>query len=326
VKRGLSSSAAEESLTTLIIPRLSSRLVPLNLGVLLKLGASYSRRVARVCFLLLPFHNSSLTRSQTTAAGAIVVEWNVHSEAKGGAGMWDSYVRLGGTNGTDLQLFECPTTDVGNRHCFAAFLAVHLTCHSTAYFEGTWIWLADHDVETLDSNQTTIYSGRGLLSESQGPVWLIGTGSEHHVIVNYNLAGAANHYLGLPQTESPYFQPNPPPPAPLFTTLPEWKDPIFKDNQTSAWGLHVSESRDILVFGAGLYSFFIDYNSTVCPTVGHVNCQSEILDVDSQSSVSIYSLATVGTVYQLSIDYCPVIPASQNGNGFSRTVTAWTPW
>ena len=259
------------------------------------------------------------------AAGAVVLQWNVHSEAKGGAGLWDSYVRLGGTAGSELQVTQCPKAGVGNRQCFAAFLAVHLTRHSSAYFEGTWIWLADHDFETLNADQITVYSGRGLLSESQGPVWLVGTGSEHHVIVNYNLAGAANHYLGLPQTESPYYQPNPPPPGPLFTTLPRWKDPSFNANQTSAWGLHITKSCDVLVFGAGLYSFFNDYD-TQCNAVDQLNCQSEILNVDSQSSVSIYSLATVGTTYQLSIDSSPVIPAAENGNGFSRTVTAWTSW
>ena len=264
-------------------------------------------------------------RSQTTAAGAIIVQWNAHSRTKGGAGMWDSYVRIGGTAGSELQLSQCPTTDIGNPQCFAAFLGVHLSRYSSAYFEGTWIWLADHDVETFDGNQTTIYSGRGLLSESQGPVWFVGTAAEHHVIVNYNLAGAANHFIGLPQTESPYFQPNPPPPRPL-TTNPDWKDPSFDANETSAWGLHVTDSEDILVFGAGLYSFFINYNSTLCSAADQLNCQYEILNVDCQSSVSIYSLATVGTTYQLSIDSSPVIPAVENGKGFSRTVTAWTPW
>ena len=220
---------------------------------------------------------------------------------------------------------QCPRSSVGNRQCFAAFLAVHLTRNSDAYFEGTWIWLADHDFDTLNSDQTTIYSGRGLLSESQGPVWLIGTGSEHHVIVNYNLAGAANHYIGLAQTESPYYQPDPPPPAPLFTILSEWKDPTFSRNQTSAWGLHVTESRNILVFGAGLYSFFIDYDASRCTATDQLNCQSQILNVDSWSGVYIYSLTTVGTTYQLSIDSSPVIPAVENEVGFSQIVTVWTP-
>lgn len=238
--------------------------------------------------------------------------------------MWDSYVRLGGTAGSELQLAQCPQTPIGNRDCFASFLAVHLTAQSNAYFEGTWIWLADHDFETLDANKTSIYSARGLLSESRGPVWLIGTGTEHHILVNYNLAGAADHYLGLPQTESPYFQPDPPPPGPLYTSLSKWKDPSFNGDQRSAWGLHITESEDILVFGAGLYSFFDNYNETLCGKPDQLNCQSEILNVDTASNVSIYSLATVGATNQLSIGYKPVIRAADNRNGRAQTVTVWT--
>lgn len=261
------------------------------------------------------------TRGPT--AGAIVLQWNVHSNTKGGAGLWDSYVRLGGTAGSELQVSQCPKNAVGNKNCFAAFLAVHLTPHSNGYFEGTWIWLADHDFETLNGDQTTIYSARGLLSESQGPVWLVGTGSEHHILVNYNLAGAANHYLGLPQTESPYFQPIPPPPGPLYTSLSKWKDPTFTGGQKAAWGLQVTRSRNILVFGAGLYSFFIDYDSTTCNRPDKINCQEEVLNVDEGSSISIYSLATVGVAHPLSIDSKPVINAVDNRNGFAQTVTVW---
>lgn len=43
--------------------------------------------------------------------------------------------------------------------------------------------LSDIDVPSLDhvldqdgSSQLEIYAGRGVLSESQGPVWMIGTG------------------------------------------------------------------------------------------------------------------------------------------------------
>lgn len=150
------------------------------------------------------------------APGAIVVEWNVAGSSQGSAAMWDSYIRLGGTAGTNLQQSQCPTNAPG-AGCYAAFLALHLTTNSNAYIEGVWVWLADHDVE--GTAQVTIYSGRGVLSESQGPVWLIGTGceypslsvkltqtddsaAEHHALYQYNLAGAANHYLGLPQTET----------------------------------------------------------------------------------------------------------------------------
>lgn len=252
-----------------------------------------------------------------------MLQWNVHSNVKGGAGLWDSYVRLGGTAGSQLQVSQCPKHVVGNRNCFAAFLAVHLTPRSSGYFEGTWIWLADHDFETLHGDQTTIYSARGLLSESRGPVWLMGTGSEHHILVNYNLAGAANHYLGLPQTESPYFQPNPPPPGPLYTSLSEWKDPRFTGGQKAAWGLQVTKSHNILVFGAGLYSFFVDYDNTICNRPDRINCQEEVIHVDEESSVGIYSLATVGVVHPLSIGNTPAIKAVNNRNGFGQTVTVW---
>jgi glucan 1,3-beta-glucosidase len=32
------------------------------------------------------------------AAGAIVVEWNVHESTQGSAAMWDSHIRLGGSS------------------------------------------------------------------------------------------------------------------------------------------------------------------------------------------------------------------------------------
>ena len=43
-------------------------------------------------------------------------------------------------------------------------------------YKGTWVWLADHDLDGDESSKITIYAGRGILSESVGPVWMIGTG------------------------------------------------------------------------------------------------------------------------------------------------------
>jgi hypothetical protein len=42
--------------------------------------------------------------------------------------------------------------------------------------KGTWVWLADHDLDARPYSMITTYAGRGILSESQGPVWMIGTG------------------------------------------------------------------------------------------------------------------------------------------------------
>ena len=38
------------------------------------------------------------------------------------------------------------------------------------------MWLADHDLDIAGEVQISLYSGRGIYSESQGPVWMVGTG------------------------------------------------------------------------------------------------------------------------------------------------------
>ncbi|KAG6855418.1 hypothetical protein H0H87_003139, partial [Tephrocybe sp. NHM501043] len=136
--------------------------------------------------------------------GAIVVEWNVRqpSGVPGGAGTWDTHIRLGGALGTNLETQQCPSSGGGGTtNCYAAFLALHITSGATAYLEGLWAWLADHDLDGDGSSQISLYSGRGILSESAGPVWMIGT-AEHHTIYQYSLVNAKNHWMGLIQTES----------------------------------------------------------------------------------------------------------------------------
>ncbi|KAJ6581152.1 exo-beta-1,3-glucanase [Mycena capillaripes] len=249
--------------------------------------------------------------------GAIVVEWNVKQTTQGSAGLWDSHVRLGGATGTNLQNSNCPSSGSGGfDNCYAAFLGLHLTASSTAYLEGAWVWLADHDLDGDGTTQISLYSGRGILSESAGPVWMIGTGD---TLYQYHLVGAQNHYMGLIQTETPYYQPTPAAPSP-FTVNTAFSDPSFA-GITSAWGLIVASSSNILVFGAGLYSFFSNYDQA-CLTPE--NCQNQILNIDSTSSVFLYSLATVGTTFQLSINAAGVVNQSANPNGFAATLTSWS--
>jgi len=262
--------------------------------------------------------------TQGPAAGAIVVEWNVHdpSGKQGVAGMWDSHIRLGGALGTNLDGTHCANTTSASTlsaNCFSAFLGLHLTQQSSAYLEGTWVWNADHSLDA-PNNELTLYSGRGILSQSAGPVWMIGTASEHSVLYQYNLAGAQNHFMGLIQTETAYFQPNPAPPAP-FTSMSSYNDPTFSASQDHGWALRVQNSQNIIVFGAGLYSFFQDFNGAC---VDSQTCQGQIFDIDSASTISIYSLTTLGSVFSLSINENGVISSNNNINGFGTTVTQWT--
>lgn len=77
--------------------------------------------------------------------------------------------------------------------------------HVAGYFGKVWAWVADHDQDSpLNANATesdsgvplnvmtdfNIYAARGILVESQGPMWLYGTGSEHAVLYQYQLSNA----------------------------------------------------------------------------------------------------------------------------------------
>ncbi|KAJ3932252.1 MAG: exo-beta-1,3-glucanase [Lentinula lateritia] len=256
--------------------------------------------------------------------GAIVVEWNVQelSGNSAGAGMWDSHIRLGGAIGTNLET-NCPADGSGGTtDCFAAYMALHLTASSSAYLEGTWVWLADHDLDGDGYTQITLYSGRGIYSESAGPVWMIGAGtfsSEHHSLYQLQLVNAQNHYLGLFQTEIPYYQPSPESPSP-FTSSTTYNDPTTFDSGF-AWAVNVVSSTDIIFFGAGLYSFYNDYTQDCLDTM---SCQPQLVNIDSTSSVTIYSLSTIGATYQLSVENTGIVNQSDNIDGYQSTVTVWS--
>lgn len=53
--------------------------------------------------------------------------------------------------------------------------AFRTSSHSLLYSQGLWVWLADHDLDSMSPSEVR-YSGRGILSESIGPTWLIGSG------------------------------------------------------------------------------------------------------------------------------------------------------
>ncbi|KIK63593.1 glycoside hydrolase family 55 protein [Collybiopsis luxurians FD-317 M1] len=254
--------------------------------------------------------------------GAVVVEWNVKqpSGQNGGAGMWDSHIRLGGAAGTNLERAQCPSSGSGGTSaCMAASLALHLTAGSTAYLEVcTWVRSNYHDLDGDGTSQLEIFSGRGILSQSAGPVWMIGT-AEHHALYQYSLVNAQNHYMGLIQTETPYYQPNPAAPSP-FPVLSALNDPtVFAGS--SAWALHVTTSSNIIIFGAGLYSFFQSFGQNC---LNSVNCQSQIIEIDSTSTINLYSVSTVGTTFQLSVNNNGVINESGNIDGFAQTFTSWS--
>lgn len=294
--------------------------------------------------------------------GAILMEWNVAAANPASAAMWDVHFRVGGSAGTGLQSDRCakqPTVAfpgiVGgpaaltNEECAGAFLLLHVTQSATLYAENCWFWTADHELDLPDHEQIDVFNGRGVLIESAlGPVHLWGTASEHNVLYNYQFRGAANVFVGGMQTETPYFQGNPDSSTP-FAVSAALGDPDFAAscNMLSSracarsWGVRVVDSVDVWMYGAGLYSFFDNYEQTCLQTE---NCQDNMVSVETTADflqnvsnnvalaaaalnpsgrVHVFGLSTKAAVNMISVEGVPIALDRENRNNFCATVGAF---
>lgn len=260
------------------------------------------------------------------APGATMVEWNVAETSQGASGMWDVHMRIGGSAGTSLQSNTCAknpnVTASYNPSCEGAFLLLHVTTKATIYLENNWFWVADHELDLADHNQVNIFNGRGVLVESQGPVWMYGTSSEHSQLYNFEFANAKNVYAGVLQSETPYMQSNPTALSGGFTPSDTYFDPDFRSCNgdagcEKAWGLRVFASTDILVYGAGFYSFFDNYDQTCLATE---SCQTNMVSIECSSEVYLYALSTKASTNMVTVDGTGVVNQSDNMSNFCQTI------
>lgn len=92
-----------------------------------------------------------------------------------------------------------------------------------------------------------------------------------------------------------------------------------------AWGLRIIDSSKILVYGAGLYSFFDNYSTSCSTPAPGSGCQLSIFTVTGSNDVGIYTLNTVGVVTMIDLNdgRDPVALAKDNRNAFADTVAWW---
>jgi len=106
---------------------------------------------------------------------------------------------------------------------------------------------------------------------------------------------------------------------PDFTNAEETTATSANSN-VDGWGLRVVSSSDILVYGAGHYSFFNTY-STTCSNQGNGEaCQGRIVDIENSSGISIYNLNTVGTTNMITVNGNDVAKYADNLDGFVDTI------
>ncbi|KAI5863064.1 glycoside hydrolase family 55 protein [Durotheca rogersii] len=259
--------------------------------------------------------------------GAILMQWNLAGSENGAAGLWDVHFRIGGTSGTELQSDKCTknpnATTTPNPECMGAFMLLHVTQTGSAYIENCWFWVADHELDLEDYNQINIYNGRGVLIESHNPVWLWGTASEHSVLYNYQISNAQNVFIGVAQSETAYFQGNPAAPQGA-TVLEGFIDPDFEkfcagqpETCARTWGLRVTNSSSVYVYGAGLYSFFNNY-AQEC--VGLQNCQDHMISIEDSTEIHLFGLSTKASVNMVTLDGQSAALDKDNRNNFCAAI------
>lgn len=276
------------------------------------------------------------------APGATLLQWNLNGAA-GANGMWDVHARVGGSAGTQLQSDRCSKkpsqANAVDPQCVGAGLLFHTTKSASVYTENCWFWVADHELDRSDYNQIDIFNGRGVLIESQNPVWLVGTASEHNVLYNYQLNNAKNVWMGLIQSETPYYQGNPSAPKPFTKAI--MNDPQFPagsfqygsgsavdpntPNNLKSWGLRLIKSSDVYVYGAGLYSFFENYDQEC---VKNNNCQKNMISIEEPGQnvflFGINTKAAVDMIEYRSGSASGSVKDADNRNNFCAGIARWT--
>lgn len=271
--------------------------------------------------------SNTVVSTKGVQPGAILIEYNLDSSAQP-SGLWDVHVRIGGFAGSELQRSQCPweeqlgtvTAETLNQKCVSGFLSVHITKGSSGLLmENCWVWVADHDLERdAKAQRITIYAGRGMLIEStKGNIWMWGGAVEHHQLYEYQFVGAGPTVLGHIQTETAYYQPNPDANIP-FAAVSKYHDPEYASGE-SGIGVRVVNSKDILIYGAGLYSFFRNYKEECNKRGAGSVCQKRVLSIDN-SEVSVYNLNGVGVTSLVTVDNVDVAAAADGFNGFPQTV------
>lgn len=178
----------------------------------------------------------------------------------------------------------------------------------------------------------------------------MGTAVEHHTLYQYQLVNTHDVWMGHMQTETPYYQPNPPAPYPFTALNAALYDPDFDaDCQGAvgptgpwtpttdeppclmAWGLRVLGSSNIVVFGAGLYSFFNNYSTNCSTRAAGETCQRRILSAGYAGTTPpgqpfvVYSLDTIGSVNMFTRQGTDFVGWADNFATFASTVAVlWT--
>lgn len=181
-----------------------------------------------------------------------------------------------------------------------------------------------------------------LIESEVGKMWLVGHGSEHFTLYQYQLVNTKDIWMGQAQTETPYYQPNPAAPAPFNTVNAALSDPDFDvdcpagaANATigetglaapcrMAWAMRVLGSTNIKVYGAGFYSFFNNWSTNCSVRENASRCQARIFTLDDAvSAVEVYGLDIVAAISMVTSKGADVALYQDNIATFADTLAVF---
>ncbi|GLA29055.1 hypothetical protein AnigIFM63326_006943 [Aspergillus niger] len=250
--------------------------------------------------------------------GCKLVEINIAARSPGDVGFWNTHFRIGGAAGSQVES-KC-TSDPNN--CKAAWGLLHLTTTSSAYIENMWGWTADHDLD--GDNPQTISTGRGLLVEGTAATWLIGTGSEHNTLYQYNFQYARNVFTAMQQSETPYWQGagsralNPAPWTYLDSSDPDYSNCAASDSKCRmALFERIYGSSDLFLYGGCNWVFF--NNNGDCSG----DCQTNAIEIANSTSIYLYGTNTKSTTNMVLEGTKVIATQSDNAGGWGGVIAGY---
>lgn len=109
-----------------------------------------------------------------------------------------------------------------------------------------------------------------------------------------------------------------------FTPQTEYSDPTFSECYSATcyktFGLRIYNSTYIFTYGAGLYSFFNNYDQGCLLTEA---CQQLSVSLEQSEAVYLYALSTKAATNMVEVDQVAIVPQAANPNGFCQTVAVF---
>ncbi|KAK1751241.1 glycoside hydrolase family 55 protein [Echria macrotheca] len=235
------------------------------------------------------FHDFVFTVNEVLP-GADLVQVNMAGQNPGDVGFFFCMFRIGGAKGSKLYN-NCANPQT----CNAARITAHLTATSSSYWENTWAWSGDLD---LDGSTSVLASpAAGFLIEAQKGTWFLGLGAEHYTLYQVNINNAKNVFIGLMEAETSHWQGNgttvyPPDPW-AGSLLPQ--DPDFKwcspQSGQCRMGLYqiVQNSSNINLYSQGWWTFVMGPARSFCS----VDCQDNGALYTGNKKLFVYGVDTI---------------------------------